>query len=130
MYSNANGIMSKLQSLEDNLQSEKPDIYCITETKLQGNPPNIQGYSWETKNRSNKNGGGIAILINNQLVNQVTRIENLEEQNQEILWIGLKHRTGTLHIGTYYGLQENAPIEEVENQYSQLETQINVLQNK
>ncbi len=87
IYSNANGVNSKIESIKNNLQTYECDIYCITETKLKSEPPPIEGYKWETKNRSNRQGGGVAILIKSSLKNITTRLAQMEDQNQEIIWI-------------------------------------------
>ena len=79
MYVNANGISGKIQSLEDNIQETECNIICITETKLRNNPPTIEGYNWETKNRQNRQGGGVAILTRNNI--QTTRVTDIEDND-------------------------------------------------
>ena len=83
-----------------------------------------------TKNRQNKEGGGVAILVRNDLVTKTNTIKNLEDQDQEILWLRMNITKHPLIIGIFYGPQENAPQEEIERQYSQITTQINKLKRK
>ncbi len=130
IYSNANGVNSKIESIKNNLQTYESDIYCITETKLQADPPPIEGYKWETKNRTNRQGGGVAILIKNSQKNITTRIDQMEDQNQEIIWIEIKQGKNTTYIGTYYGPQKATNLETIENEFSQITTQINRIKNK
>ena len=127
LYANANGILTKVESLNIAINNFQPDICSITETKLTTSPPNITNYAWEYKNRNNRNGGGVAQLIKNDLVKNTCRTQNIEDQNQEILWTQIKNGTKKIHIGTYYSPQESANLETIEREYSQLTTQINKL---
>ena len=62
--SNINGLKGKIKSLESLLESEKIHIALITETKLKEKQKvNIKGYKWIGKNRKEKEGGGVGILI-------------------------------------------------------------------
>lgn len=122
IYINANGITGKITSLQNNIQEYQANICCIAETKLKTNPPPIEGYNWEIKNRTNRQGGGVAILTQNNL--KATQVTDLEEQNQEVIWVEIKHGNQKTYIGCYYGPQESAPREEVEREISQLKTQI------
>ena len=45
----------------------------------------------------------------------------------EIIWIEVKTCTNKIHIGTYYGKQENTPTDRVEREINELKTQINRL---
>ena len=130
LYTNANGINGKINSLTTAMSEYGCNVACIAETKLAGQPPNIPGYTWETRNRNNKQGGGVAIITKQNLNNHTNRVTEIEDQNQEIIWIEIKNGKQKTYIGTYYGLQEHAPIEEVEREMSQITTQINTLKQK
>ena len=108
----------------------QPHIITLAETKLQSKPPILKNYSWLTKNRQNREGGGVAILIRNDIAPKTTKVTNIEDQNQEILWIEIKNHKKPTYIGVYYGPQENTPSDEIERQYSQLLTQIIKLKYK
>ena len=41
-----------------------------------------------------------------------------------------KNNKNSIYIGTYYGKQESASREEIEREFGQLNTQINMLKNK
>ncbi len=124
MYTNPNGIIGKTTSLMNNLQEYQCNICCLAETKLQHKPPNIEGYYWEFKNRNNKGGGGVAILISNTMKTQTSRVTEIEDQDQEIIWIETKQGTHKTYIGCYYGPQESTLTDEIEREMSQLQTQI------
>ena len=76
------------------------NIACITKTKITTHTPNIPGYSWETNNRQNKQGGGVAIIISDTIKNKANRIVDLEDQDQEIIWIEIKQGNNKTFIGT------------------------------
>ena len=63
MYTNANGISGK---------------------------DRIDGYSWFTRNRKKNQGGGVAIVVRNDLISKVRTIDKVENENIEILWVEIK----------------------------------------
>ena len=83
-----------------------------------------QTYKWETKNRLNRQGGGVAIITKDNITNNCSRVENLEDNNQEIIWIEITAGKVKTYVGTYYGPQESSPPEEIEREMAQLRTQI------
>lgn len=129
MYTNPNGISSKIQSLQIATEALKPHIITLAETKLQSIPPLLQNYKWITRNRPTE-GGGVAILIRNDITQNTKTINNLEDQNQEILWAETNLNKNPIAVGIYYGPQESTSNEEIERHYSQLKTQITNLQTK
>ena len=128
MYANANGITGKIDSLKTATKTHNSHIITITETKIQGDMPKLEGYEWISKNRTGKEGGGIAIAVRNDLTNNVTRVD--QDQDQEVIWVEIRSGPQKQFIGVYYGTQENSPIEETEREYSQLTTQIHTLQQR
>jgi hypothetical protein len=99
------------------------DVVMLSETK--GHPPLIAGYTWYSKTRETMKGGGVAIGVKNDVAKYATRVKNLEDQQQEIVWVELAiPRNNKYYLGCFYGPQERESKEEVERQYSQLETQI------
>ena len=66
MNVNIRGTNSKTDSLKSAIMTYKPEIVCLQETMLDPlRAPKIEGYKWIIKQRQNKQGGGIAIMINN-----------------------------------------------------------------
>ena len=106
------------------MQTQETHIAAITETKLEGPPPYIPGYKWIHKNRKNHPGGGVAFILREDIANQIYEIKELEDNNQEILWIQIKNKNNKTFLGVFYGLQEKASREEINRQYSQITTQI------
>ena len=102
----------------------------MNETKTA--PPRIQGYAnWTHKQRQGKEGGGVAITTKGEISNKTTKVENIEDHDQEVIWIEIKTtHNNKIYIGTYYGKQEKEPRENIEREFSQLESQINKLQRE
>ena len=124
MYTNANGITGKAKSLAAALETQETHIAAIVETKLESIPPHIKGYKWINKNRNQRTGGGVALLIRDDITSQIKEINSTEDYDQEIVWIQTKNKSKRLSIGTFYGLQEKEKREEIQRQYAQLTAQI------
>ncbi len=129
---NVRGLKGKTRSLETILEAGKIKIAAISETHLKNNEtPNIKGYKWAERNRRNREGGGVGILIANDIAKATIQKENLEEDEKtEVTWIELKTRPKPIYIGAFYGPQENSPIEETNRIYDTLDTQTNTLKTE
>ena len=72
MYSNVDGLSSKIQELQQEIKINKPDIICITETKLEEEildaTLNLKGYQVWRRDRKGKKGGGVMILSKGKLL--------------------------------------------------------------
>lgn len=104
-------------------KSTDAHIIALTETKLGKITPNTPGYSWVNGPRDPK-GGGVALLIRDDISHMINKPPDLEDQDQEIKWIELKCPNNNIFIGVYYGPQEKVSEEEVERQFSQITSQI------
>ena len=71
MYTNADGVLSKRLELRDYIESNGPDIVCVTETKLDDNIEDgalgLENYLILRKDREGKGGGGVMMLISTRL---------------------------------------------------------------
>ena len=130
LYANPDGIMGKVTSLISAAQTTNAHIIGLAETKLGKTHPTVQGYEWVNKPRSNRKGGGVAILIRNDIFPLTQRVEDLEDHDQEILWLKIDNGKSKIFVGIFYGPQEKCSNEEAERQYAQLTMQINKLKNK
>ena len=130
LYANINGIKDKINSLELAAQLYGAHIIAVVETKQI--PPRLDGYGiWKSKERKNRGGGGVAITARNDICSKISIVQNLEDDDQDVVWVELrKNQKEKVFIGTYYGKQESANRDEVEKEYDQLNTQINMLAPK
>ena len=129
LYANANGISGKIQSLQSAAETHGSHIITITETKCK--PPRLKGYSkWIERPRKGKGGGGVAIAVRADLERKTQKIDDLEDDDQDVLWAQINlTRTKKLHVGVYYGKQETETTENVEREFLQLRTQVLKLKN-
>ena len=127
MYANIDGAIGKAKSLTTAAQTNNSYIITLAETKITTQPPKIIDYSWHTKNKNHNQGGGVAILIRDDLQHTFQQVTDLEDQDQDICWIKMQTNNSAIHIGIYYGKQEQAPEEQIKGEFSKLTTQVNRL---
>ena len=121
MYSNIRGYRSKRNSLIQILEEVKPDIVLLIETNLKGNTTtNVPGYKAVCRNRKNFDGGGLAILVNNSIKQNIF-IHKIEDNNMKYIWIRLGQDTAQ---PIYYGKQENENKEVINDEIFNLSTEI------
>ena len=107
MNVNIRGTNSKTESLKSAIMTYKPEMVCLQETMLDPQrAPKIEGYKWVIKQRQNKLGGGIAIMINNN-IQHITKVKQDTEENEEVQWVKIKTKHNTITVGNFYGPQEN-----------------------
>ena len=125
MYTNIRGLRHKRPSLIEVLESEKPDLFLITETLLSADTNiEIEGYTFISKARLNQSGGGIGILIANHRKTVLT--PHTSDRPIEILWVSLRRKKDKpVFIGCYYGKQESrCTKDEIENEMDLLSEEI------
>ena len=94
MYANIRGLKGKRSSLIEHIDNEKPEIFVLTETLLQTNGDvGISGYTFFGRARCGKKGGGVGILIKNELRNIVTPF--ISERPIEMIWIAIRQMNKT-----------------------------------
>ena len=101
----------------------------LTETKRK--PPPLEGFTWYSQERKKGKGGGVAIAVKNSLVNYVSQPDAVESEDLEITWIEVNQPgRDNIFLGSYYGRQEKADLENVTAQFEQLKTQETMLNHK
>jgi exonuclease III len=130
LYANANGIYGKTESIKTALEEQGTHIAFITETKLEHNPPHVAGYNWITRNRQCSKGGGVAVIYNENLKNNIQTMDEYQESNCGIVWVELRSGQAKTYFGIYYGPQKNVNKEMVEEQMSTIRTHMLQLQQK
>ena len=101
---NCFSIDNKKQILNKFLIDNNFDIFCLNETKLDGDSRiSFDNYNIELKNR-NKNGGGVAIIIKKGI--EYKRIEKLEKFSLEVVVIEVKTNKKNINIISIYNPPE------------------------
>ena len=125
IYTNIRGLKSKITSLTAILHEKNPQLFLVTETQLRSNTGiNIPGYTFFGRKREKKNGGGVGILVRND-IRQQTAV-HYPDHDLEIFWVSMRRRKKCpLIIGTYYGKQESRTNNlEIEKEMGLLEEEI------
>ena len=130
LYVNPDGIMGKIPSLNSVAKTTDAHIIALAETKLGKISPNTPGYHWINGYRKSGKGGGVALLVRDDIKHLTKEETDLEDQDQEIKWLKLMSGRKTTFIGIYYGPQEKVSNEEADRQYSQITSQIIKLKKK
>ena len=127
MYANVNGIKEKVNSLQQNASACGAHIVLVTETKQI--PPKLQEYDkWKSRERKERAGGGVGICARKDIASKITKIENMEDDEQDIVWVEMSQtKNKKLHIGCYYGKQENDKVDTLDKEYQQLDTQLSTI---
>ena len=110
LYTNPDGITGKVTRLISAAQAANAQIIGLAEAKLGKTNPAIPGYEWINKPRKNRTGGGVALLIRQDIHHLTEVIEGLEDQDQEIIWAKLENSRAKTSIGIFYGPKKNAPM--------------------
>ena len=105
-------------------------IIALAETKMGKHCPRVQGYTWINKPRKDRKGGGVALLIRDDIIHLIKPIEETECSDQEICWAKLKSGRNDVYVGVFYGPQENSSNEEAQTQYANISTQVNKFKSK
>ena len=83
MYTNIDGILSSVLEVRDYLKENRPDVLCLTETKLKENVHlsfKEEGYNNWRRDRRGKGGGGVLIIVREDIyVEEVQYGDGMEE---------------------------------------------------
>ena len=121
---NAYGLNSKRDSFTNILQSEKPHVFMVQETKMKRlNQWTIDGYELYEKVRKIKGGGGIMIGMDKNFDITPVVVSDHDE-DVEILVIEVAFKCITVRFLTAYGPQEDAPEDVINKFYLTLEEEI------
>ena len=106
MYTNIRGIKGKRSSLIEQLNAEQPHLFILTETLLPTDfNVNIEGYTFYGKARMGRYGGGVAVLVRDDICKNI--IPHISDRDIEMIWVSYKlKKRPPLFIGCYYGKQE------------------------
>ena len=125
MYANIRGMRGKLNSLTEILHEHDPQMFILTETQLKSNTgTNIKGYTLYSRVRTNGSGGGVAILVRNDVKKHVA--PHISDRNIELMWVSIRRKQQPpIFVGSYYGKQESRTSkEDIEKEMSSLHEEI------
>ena len=99
---NCRSLNSRLSEFKIFVYTTKPHIICLTETWLKEDYiPNIINYRSFWKNRQNRQGGGIGILVRSDIPVIPSDIQDYEDK-LEVQSLAVKVMNGTLRIVNVY----------------------------
>ena len=122
MYANSRGIKGKKDSFKETVEKLNPDIIILNETMYKNNEKtNIRSYKSYTNNREGKSGGGIEILVRNNIENKTLKISEGSPEIEE-LTVRTETKKRTLNIISLYGkIEGREKKENIKKQFSHLE---------
>ena len=89
MYANVRGMKSKVNSITTILNENKPELFLMTETQLRSNVGmNVSGYTFHGKKREGKVGGGVGILVRNDVKPNIS--VHRATRDIELIWISVR----------------------------------------
>ena len=132
MQLNVRGLCSKtdqIKRLVDNNPCNKPpEVILLCETWLNEGSPNINilGYNLEKENRIGKKGGGVAVLIKENLKYKPRPDLRIKSENAqtETCFVELKGTEGNVILGSLYR-PPNTPVKEFIDSYINILSKLN-----
>ena len=106
MHVNTQSLKNKIYEISAIMNEEKPDILTLNETFLKDTDSiKFRGYNMIVKNRKTKNGGGVAILVKEDIV--YNKIDLGSHKDTESIGISLQNNKKQLYIFTIYSPHGN-----------------------
>ena len=131
VHANVNGIGMKNRSLQNVADLFQANVVSLNETKQR--PQKLKGFgAWYSKERKDREGGGVAIAVDEELQPKTTeKTDHIDDSTLEVQWVEIeKTPRDLIFVGTYYGKQEKKCRNTVESEFLELGTQINRLKQK
>lgn len=124
-YVNIRGIKSKIESLEEIIETVQPTVVCLVETHLNTEEKvQIPGYKVYCNNRT-RDGGGILVAVKESLSSVIVEVKR-EMCEYETLWLKLDNTRQCIRLGVVYAPQE-AKSKEI---YTSLEKEVKEAENR
>ena len=116
MYTYIRGMRGKRASLCEIANENNPHLFLLTETQLRSDTTQkIDGYCFHGKAREDGTGGGVAILVRDDIRSNCSIYKS--DRNIEIMWCSIRRKNlPPIFVGTYYGKQESYPAADMENE--------------
>ena len=125
IYQNIRGMKSKVNSLTELVEDQKPRTVCLVDTHLEKEEEvAIPGYETIYRNDKTTNIGGILVAVKDN-IKTVTMQTHKQEQVGERLRILTDNKKTILKLGVIYPPQENTtPNKELKKMYQETKDQI------
>ena len=125
IYQNIRGMKSKVNSLREMVEDQKPRIVCLVETHLEKEEEvAIPGYETIYRNDKTTNSGGILVAVKDN-IKTVTMQTHKQEQVGEGLRILTDNKKTNLKLGIIYAPQQNTTLnKELKKMYQETKDQI------
>ena len=125
IYQNIRGMKSKVNSLTELVEDQKPRTVCLVDTHLEKEEEvAIPGYETIYRNDKTTNIGGILVAVKEN-IKTVTMQTHKQEQVGERLRILTDNKKTILKLGVIYPPQENTtPNKELKKMYQETKDQI------
>lgn len=126
-FNNVNRLRPKLYEVEKLLKDEQIDIFGIAESFLQGpGGIKVQDYRWVGKNRNNKGGGGVGLLISDSACIIIDNdVFNSSSDVYERLWVKVCFgEDKPMYIAVAYFPVEGTDTDVTDELYSQLLSEV------
>ena len=118
-----------MDSLKRIIEEESPSVVILVETKLgEEEKMDIEGYEPFPMNRD-ENGGGIIILVKDQLKNIVVVVEKNREVG-ESMWLTITNGKINIRLGVVYAPQEKTNLKELRKMYKGISNQLKEAKNR
>lgn len=119
---NCNGVFPRLSELRLYMYHKKPDIVCLCETRVAPamSEPHFAGYQSVWRHRPNRGGGGLCILVRNDIPFSVSDLIPFQNGQLEFQSVRLSSFFGSLDILNLYNPCANVSYEELSHLSSQL----------
>ena len=125
IYQNIRGMESKVDSLTELVEDQRPTIVCLVEIHLEKEEEiAIPVYETIYRNDETADSGGILVAVKDN-IKTVTMQAHKQEQIGEGLWILIENEKTKLKLGLIYAPQENTtPNKELKKMHQDIKDQI------
>lgn len=118
---NCNGLYSKLTEIKEMLNDKKADIICLTETWLAKKEPKFIGYQSLWKHRKDRLGGGIGILVKDNLTFSTKQLVPYNQGNLEIQSVEIHmENQNNVNVANFYNPVKDISVAELQHYVDQL----------
>ena len=117
---NCNSVYPRLSELRLYLYTKKPDIFCLCETRVTKSEPRFLGYQAVWRHRANGAGGGLCILVRNDINFTVNSLVPYVNAKLEFISVKFFTSLGCIDLLNVYNPCADISFAEFDHVFSQL----------